>query len=100
MDMDRLRTVASVAKPQRWEGLMDTIAETLIAENKAEWLAEGKAEGKAETLVKLLERRFGPVSHDVKGRILGASVTDLETWLDAILDARNLDAVFANTVPH
>ena len=75
---------------------MDTIAETLIAENKAEWLAEGKA----ETLVRQLERRFGPISQDVKGRILGASVTDLETWLDAILDARDLDSVFANTVPH
>ena len=76
----------------------------MIAENKAEWLAEGKAEGlekgKAETLVRQLERRFGPISQDVKGRILGASVTDLETWLDAILDARDLDAVFANTVPH
>ena len=29
MDMDSLRTVASAAKPQRWEGLMDTIADCL-----------------------------------------------------------------------
>ena len=104
MNMDELRTVTSAAKPQRWECLVETIEEILIAEGRAigeaEELAKGQAKGQTKTIIRYLGRRFGPASPDAEGWILAASATDLETWLDAILDARDLEAVFAHDLPH
>ena len=85
---------------------MGTIAETLIAEGKIAGIAEGKLEGIAEgeargeaqggarTLVRQMERRFGVLMPEVHNRIQSASVEQLDIWLDRILDAQSIDAVF------
>jgi len=79
-------------KPQRWETLMGTIAQTWMREGRA----EGRAEGAARVLIRQLERRFGQLPAMVRDRVRGATTDDLEAWADAVLDAESLDAVFAS----
>ncbi|MFT4101376.1 MAG: DUF4351 domain-containing protein [Burkholderiaceae bacterium] len=45
-------------------------------------------------LSRQLERRFGPLDSSVTERLREASVSELERWVDNILDARTLDEVF------
>ena len=86
-----LETAARAAKPQRWEALMSTVAEA--------WVREGKAEGKAETLLRLLQRRFGPVPESAQARVAVGSAAEIDAWLDALLDAQSLTEVF-DARPH
>ncbi len=75
-----------------------SLAESYIREGEAKGRAEGRAEGWAEgwasILNRLLERRFGSLPAAVRKRIRSASVQELESWADAVLDAPTLEAVF------
>ncbi len=75
-----------------------------IAEGRTAGIAEGRtagvAEGKSETLARLIERRFGPPPDEVRSRIAGAGPEQLDRWLDAVLDAPTLDAVFGSDPEH
>ena len=61
------------------------------AKGKAEGKAEGEAEGKASTLKRLLTRRFGAVPAWAERRIDAAAVAQLDSWLDGIFDAANVE---------
>ncbi|MDE0026351.1 MAG: DUF4351 domain-containing protein, partial [Spirochaetaceae bacterium] len=63
-------------------------------EGKAQGRAEGKAEGKAETLLRLLQRRFGPVAESARARVADGSAAEIDAWFDALLDAQSLTEVF------
>lgn len=52
-----------------------------------------KAEGKVEDLTRLLARRFGPLPQWASVRIAMADVTQLNTWLDGLFDATNLESL-------
>ncbi|SDE07326.1 Rpn family recombination-promoting nuclease/putative transposase [Rhodospira trueperi] len=103
--MDALRRT----KPERWEAVMGTVAEEIFNEGKAEGIAKGKAEGIAEgiamgkaqeqavLLLRLLERRFGPLPSATRRHIATASPDTLQSWFDAALDATTLDEVFRGT---
>ncbi len=67
---------------------------------KAEGEAEGIAKGQARTLLRLVDRRFGPVSEAVRARVNGADLDTLDRWLDRVLDAPTLDAVFDEGASH
>ena len=90
-----LETAARAAKPERWEALMSTVAEAWVREGKA----QGRAEGKAETLLRLLQRRFGPVPERARSRVAVGSAAEIDAWLDALLDAQSLTEVF-DARPH
>ncbi len=60
-------------------------------------MQQGMQKGEALALQRLLARRFGEVSPAVLDRIATASSDQVENWLDRVLDAPTLDAVFA---PH
>ena len=81
------------------EGVMGRMMEKLIAEGRVEGeelgIAKGRAEGEAKSLTRLLERRFGPLAAAVKSRIDGADLNQLDAWIDRVLDAKSLDAMFA-----
>jgi len=114
--LDDLIDRLSVAGADEMEGLVGTIAETLeargeargitkgmaegeargIAKGEARGIAMGKAEGRKQDLTRLLERRFGPLPRDVRDRITGAGHDQLDRWLDRVLDARSLGAVFGD----
>lgn len=56
---------------------------------------EGQARGKAESLLRLLQRRFGPLPADLSERVHAASTDELDRWTDRVLDARTLAELFA-----
>ena len=82
-------------KPDRWEALMGTVAEAWIEQGRAEGAAEGRTEGQAELLLRQLQLRFGALPEAVRGRVRSASVSELEAWAEAVLDAASLDEVLA-----
>ena len=62
---------------------------------KAKGKAEGITEGEAKLLTRLLEKRFGEIPPTLRERILTAEVATLETWCDRVLQAPDLQSVFA-----
>ena len=60
----------------------------------------GKAKGKAETLLRLLDRRFHGVPKAYRTQVLAADANQLDTWIDAVLDAESIDAVFGRPTAH
>jgi hypothetical protein len=81
----RLAWLAATIGPEAEEVYMST-ADMLRA--------EGEAKGVAKTLVRLLTRKFGPVPDAVRERIDTATLEQLETWSDRVLDASTADEVF------
>jgi flagellar biosynthesis/type III secretory pathway protein FliH len=55
---------------------------------------EGLQEGRKAMLARQLTRRFGPLPPWVDTRLQQATPTQLDAWLDSILDAPTLEAVF------
>ncbi|MCB1921601.1 MAG: DUF4351 domain-containing protein [Candidatus Competibacteraceae bacterium] len=69
------------------------------AKGEAKGKTEGKTEGKAETLKRLLTRRFGRLPKWAITHIDAAVETQLDGWLDAILDAATLEEVIGPRPP-
>jgi hypothetical protein len=69
-----------------------------LAEKFDQWAEqykkEGRLEGETLLLQRQLARRFGPLPTAVIARIAAASVPEIETWGDRVLDATSLDEVF------
>lgn len=59
---------------------------------------KGQAEGaqQAQTLIlqRLLARRFGELSPQILGKIQHASPRQVDAWIDRVLDAPTLEAIF------
>lgn len=54
----------------------------------------GRQEGEALALQKLLTKRFGVIPPETLGKITTASTTQIDAWLDLVLDAPSLDVIF------
>ena len=54
------------------------------------WFEEGVEEGLRRVLLRLLNKRFGPLSPIVLERVKDATEVRLEELTDAILDAKSL----------
>ncbi|MDO8607294.1 MAG: hypothetical protein Q7R40_12220, partial [Phaeospirillum sp.] len=67
------------------------------AEGVAEGRVEGEARGEAKALIRLVEKRFGPLPGDLQARVLAADAVSVETWLDRLIDAPSLDVLFSAT---
>ncbi len=105
-----LETALRRAKPERWETLMGTIAETWMeqgeargkavgiaegeARGKAVGIAEGEARGKAETFLRLARLKFGDLPEHRVEAVRTASPAQLDNWLEPLLTAENLEDVF------
>jgi hypothetical protein len=71
-----------------------TTAQRIAKEAAEKGRDEGRQEGKADSLVKLLTLRFKTaVPAPALARIRGASVAELESWTDRVLEAETLDDV-------
>ena len=100
---EHLIAAAAKYKAGQKEGVMGKMIENFIAEGRAEGRVEGRVEGEArglakgeaKSLIRLLERRFGPLPAAVRSRIDGADLNQLDAWIDRVLDAKSLDAMFA-----
>jgi hypothetical protein len=56
---------------------------------------EGRQEGEAKALLRLLEKRFGPVDQDARDRIAAADADLLLEWIDRFSTAESLADVFS-----
>jgi predicted transposase YdaD len=65
-------------------------------EGEARGEARGEAKGEAKALIRLAERRFGPLPADARNRILSTDAPTVEIWLDRLMDAPSLDAVLTD----
>ncbi len=82
---------------------MGTVAEAWIEQGRVEGVERGRTEGMAQgiasgqagLLLRQLELRFGELSEAVRGRVRGASASELEAWAMAVLVAASLDEVLA-----
>lgn len=63
-------------------------------EGREEGREEGRSEGEAALLLRLLARRFGPVSAATRQRIAEADADTLLVWGERVLDAKTLDDVW------
>ena len=98
LDLDELRTILRNAGHNDMEADVGTIADTLLEQGEERGLTrglkQGRAEGKAETLLRLARMRFGDVPAARADEVHAADAATLDRWLDALLGADTLDAVF------
>ncbi len=62
--------------------------------NWDEGRAQGKAEATKDLLVRMLERKFGPLSPENQAQLNSASPVELEAYFDAALTASTAREVF------
>jgi predicted transposase/invertase (TIGR01784 family) len=87
---DHLWAFARELGPKAEEVVM-TNEQMLIAEG----VAKGRIEGEAKVLLKQLAAKFGAVPESVRSRVQQASVDELDAWVERVLVAETLDAVFS-----
>jgi hypothetical protein len=63
-------------------------------------MQQGKQQGEGLLLQRQLIRRFGALPDNIVALLAGASLEQLETWGDQVLDAKSLDEVFGEQKPH
>ena len=98
LDLEELKTTLRNAGYNELEAIVDTIAETLLDQGEErgmiKGLTKGRAEGKADTLLRLARQRFGDVPPARADEVHAADAATLDRWIDALLGADTLDAVF------
>ncbi len=67
-----------------------------LRKGREEGLQQGLQMGEAALLLRLLEKRFGPLAEEVKAKVQAADAETLLTWGDRVLFAETLDEVFSN----
>ena len=82
------------------EGVKSMLAERVLEWTK-EWKREGLDEGlkqgfktgESALLLRLVERKFGPLSEVARQKLASADAETLLTWADRVLDARRIEDV-------
>ena len=95
-------------KPQRWEILMGTAAESWLEQGRTEGevlgIEKGKvigiAEGKAETFLRQARLKFDAIPDARVAQVRAASLVQIDAWLDALILAEDLNDVFAKRTRH
>jgi len=64
------------------------------AEGKVKGKIEGQIEGELNMLVKLLNRKFGPLPDDITHKLQQATIEQLTQWGENVLFADSLNDVF------
>jgi hypothetical protein len=80
----------------------------MLAERVKEWtkewwegglkqgLAEGQKKGEVLILMRLLERKFGPLSEEQRNRLEAADVDTLLDWSERVLTAHSIEEILQN----
>lgn len=89
---DELYDLFAELGPEAKEVYMTT-ADRLRAEGRVEGEAKGEVKGQAKALLRLLTRKFGPLSPAELDAVNTASADQIDTWTDRILTADTLDDV-------
>ncbi|CAK0775949.1 hypothetical protein CCP3SC15_530002 [Gammaproteobacteria bacterium] len=93
----------SLTKKEIWAmlNILTPLQETrayqeIFAEGQADGEAKGEARGEAKSLKRLLTQRFGHVPDWATHRIDGASIEQLDAWLDGILNAESISGLLSS----
>src|SRR5699024_5399665 len=81
------------------EGMQQGIQQGMqqgMQEGMQQGLQQGLQQGQTELLMRQLTHRFGPLPVEVRQRLAQASVEDIDTWADRVLDADSLDQVLGD----
>ena len=89
-----MKYVTSVERLAIERGLQKGMEEGL-EKGLEQGLEKGRAQGTASVLLRLLNRRFGPLSADVTRRLAQSTPEQLEIWAARVRDAGSIDEVFA-----
>jgi predicted transposase YdaD len=99
MQFEKFREKIREQVPEAEEVAM-TIAEQLRKEGMEKGRKEGRQEGRQESLVRMLGKqltlKFGELPPEHAARIEAATSEDLERYIERILSAGTIEAVFAN----
>jgi flagellar biosynthesis/type III secretory pathway protein FliH len=79
--------MAQWAEADREEGLQ---------KGRQEGREDGVRLGSARALLKLLQKRFGPLAAAVQTQVNTAPLAQIEAWFDHVIDAPSLDAVLSH----
>ena len=83
---------------------MGTVAEKWVEQGRAEGIEKGKvlgiAKGKAETFLRQAQLKFDTIPDARVAQVCAANQDQLDAWLDALILAEDLDAVFARRSSH
>jgi predicted transposase YdaD len=90
-DLKKTRFYQDTFNEGRQEGLEQGIKQGL--ENG---VRKGREEGEVALLLRILERRFGPLSVNVKQRIASTDAETLLIYGERVLDAITLDDIFGD----
>ena len=91
---ERMRQELRRLKPEYEEKFMGWFSQGFFDDG----VEQGRVEGEAKTLVRQLEKRFGPLPLEVRERVLAADLQSLDTWLDRVIDAADLKSVFEDAL--
>ncbi len=75
---------------------IDSWNEQLREKSLQQGLQQGRQEGEAKALLRLLEKRFGPVDQVTRDRIAAADADLLLEWIDRFPTAESLADVFSS----
>jgi flagellar biosynthesis/type III secretory pathway protein FliH len=88
---------AKLLKKSRKEALIEGIEQGIeqgIEKGFEKGIEKGRKEGEILVLQRQLTRKFGTLPDYLTGKIAHASQRELESWLDKVIDADNLDGIF------
>ena len=79
---------------------MGTAAQIWMEQGRSEGKAAGIAVGKADTFLRPARLKFGRLSAERADQVRSASSEQLDAWLDALITAEDIDAVFGDRARH
>lgn len=86
---------------KREEEIMGHFTQEYIAEGRAQGRAEGEAvglvAGESRALIRVLEKRFGPVPSHFRELIFAADAASIEGWIDRAVEVHDMQSVFQMT---
>lgn len=65
-----------------------------VQQGMQQGVQQGVQQGEALALQKLLSKRFGVIPAEIVSQICSASTEQIDAWLDSVLDAPSLNAIF------
>ena len=95
IDLKQTRFYRDTFNEGRQEGLEEGI-EKGVEKGIEKGVKKGRAEGEAALLLRILDRRFGPLSNAVRERIAATDADTLLVYGERMLDAKGLDDIFAD----
>lgn len=86
-------------EPERLHATLEVLLqrpETPIMSTATRLRAQGRVEGRVAALLRILQKRFGPLPSDVEPRLATATSEQIDRYLDRVLDAVSLADLLAD----